>query len=269
MGKLITVVIPTYNRRRKTIQAIESVISSKPGLVEIIVVDDCGSIPFEYPSVRNNCGVAVRVLSLDVNSGPGIARMLGVKHATSNYIAFLDSDDVYSPAWVDYLLTKIASYSSSGNARVFIAGHAVGGNSSGFFVTKFLSLVPENLQTVLTRFVSIFFNPFYTPTLFMHKDCCHFLKGLRHCEDYYTNVLGVFTSSEVLVVREVACELGREPNSKGGESNDKIKMSRGEMVVRKSMLRSNSISVLYRLFVPLGMLYQMARISFKKLFSFK
>lgn len=91
----ITVIIPAYNIEDLLGRCIESVVSQDypKELLEIIVVDDgstdsTGRIADEYADKYQN----VTVLHKE-NGGSSSARNLGLKHATGEYIGFVDSDD--------------------------------------------------------------------------------------------------------------------------------------------------------------------------------
>lgn len=91
----ITVIIPAYNIEDLLGRCIESVVSQDypKELLEIIVVDDgstdsTGRIADEYADKYQN----VTVLHKE-NGGSSSARNLGIKHATGEYIGFVDSDD--------------------------------------------------------------------------------------------------------------------------------------------------------------------------------
>ena len=90
----VSVIIPTYNRISMLEEALASVFSQDfDGIVEIIVVDDNSSdgtsaiVSHKYPNVR--------LISLKQNVGAYAARNLALKEAKGNYIAFLDSDDLW------------------------------------------------------------------------------------------------------------------------------------------------------------------------------
>jgi len=92
-GPTISAVIPAYNAAPTIASAIESVLAQTYAIAEVIVVDDGSSdcsaeIAGSYPQVR-----VIR----QPNRGVGAARNAGIEAATSEWIAFLDSDDAWVP----------------------------------------------------------------------------------------------------------------------------------------------------------------------------
>src|ERR1035437_9648809 len=88
----ISVVIPAYNASRFIAATLESVLSQSLPADEILVVDD--------GSTDNTVAIAawfpppVRVLSIP-NSKAGAARNFGVSQAQTEWVAFLDADDLW------------------------------------------------------------------------------------------------------------------------------------------------------------------------------
>lgn len=91
---MISVIIPVYNRPAFVKRAIDSVLSQTLIADEIIVVDD-GSTD-ETASVLDSFGVQIKVIRTQ-NLGVSHARNIGIKEASGEWIAFLDSDDVWEP----------------------------------------------------------------------------------------------------------------------------------------------------------------------------
>lgn len=89
----ISVIIPTYNRRDYLKACLKSVRNQTTSPHEIIIVDD-GSTDGTRAWVerQDDC-----VLIAQENLGPGAARNAGAQIATGNYLAFLDSDDLWRP----------------------------------------------------------------------------------------------------------------------------------------------------------------------------
>ncbi|MFP2912969.1 glycosyltransferase family 2 protein [Pyxidicoccus sp. 3LFB2] len=89
-----SIVIPTYNRARLLEETLASVFAQEETDYEVLVVDD-GSTDDTLETVARY-GEQVRLLRQQ-NAGPGAARNLGIQEARGEYVAFLDSDDVWFP----------------------------------------------------------------------------------------------------------------------------------------------------------------------------
>jgi len=92
----VSVIIPTYNRARYLVEAIESVFAQtyNDSDMEIIVVDD-GSTDETLEKLKPY-RERIKYIYVD-NGGPAHARNAGMRMARGKYIAFLDSDDLYYP----------------------------------------------------------------------------------------------------------------------------------------------------------------------------
>ena len=91
----VSAIIPTYNRRNYIRRAIDSVLAQTLPVGEILVVDD-GSTDGTADAVEAWYGEQVRVLR-QANSGVSGARRRGIQEARGEWIAFLDSDDEWTP----------------------------------------------------------------------------------------------------------------------------------------------------------------------------
>ncbi|HLM01405.1 MAG TPA: glycosyltransferase family A protein [Pyrinomonadaceae bacterium] len=113
---LVSVIIPTFNRRQWIGECLDSVLKQTYRNVEIIVVDDCssdgtaewiGSQP-QYSSVR------VHVQAK--NGGASIARNTGIEISKGEFIAFIDSDDLLLPQHCE---TAVAAFEKYPNLGLF------------------------------------------------------------------------------------------------------------------------------------------------------
>lgn len=88
----ISVIIPTFNRANVIAEAIDSVLAQSHPANEIIVVDDGSSDATE--AVLKRYGSRIHAIKQE-NQGVSAARNTGVAAARSEWIAFLDSDDIW------------------------------------------------------------------------------------------------------------------------------------------------------------------------------
>lgn len=90
----ISVIIPTHNRAEMVVQAVESVLAQSLAPEEVIVVDD-GSTDetVEKLAAFEN---EIKVIQ-QAQRGVSAARNLGIQHAREEWLAFLDSDDLWKP----------------------------------------------------------------------------------------------------------------------------------------------------------------------------
>lgn len=90
----ISVVIPTHNRASLLGQALDSLLSQTIQDFETIIVDD-GSTDDTRAIVAHH-PLATRYLQIE-HAGPAVARNVGMRAALGQYVAYLDSDDLYYP----------------------------------------------------------------------------------------------------------------------------------------------------------------------------
>jgi len=92
----VSVIIPFYNRNTKLKRAIKSVLNQTHQNFEIILVDDGSTEDISNAKAFAKKYDNITLLKNKANSGPSVARNLGIKAATGDYIAFLDSDDEFA-----------------------------------------------------------------------------------------------------------------------------------------------------------------------------
>src|SRR4051812_21240165 len=90
----ISAIIPTYNRSGVLKRAIESVLNQTAPPAQLIVVDD-GSTD-ETPELCRSFKSRIHYVRQD-NAGASTSRNAGIRLAASPWIAFLDSDDYWTP----------------------------------------------------------------------------------------------------------------------------------------------------------------------------
>jgi glycosyltransferase involved in cell wall biosynthesis len=154
----VSVIIPTYNRRELVQRALDSVFAQTCRDFEVIVVDD-GSTDGTRAAVEGRPGV--RYLFQD-NAGPARARNVAMRQARGELIAFLDSDDVW---WPDFLETQIGVLERYRDVALVCARSIVGTREAKHFpLTRELVVGDLYAQLYAESFVR-------TPATVIRRSC--------------------------------------------------------------------------------------------------
>lgn len=110
----ISVIIPTYNRAPLLKNAIESVLGQTYSVYEIIVVDDgstdeTGQVLGKY--IETDAGRGQRICYVyQQRQGKSLALNNGLQHVQGEWVAFLDSDDVWLPDKLEWQVRAIQQF---------------------------------------------------------------------------------------------------------------------------------------------------------------
>lgn len=166
MNANVSVIIPAYNAGRYIARALDSVCNQNCPVAEIIVVDD-GS--------TDNTAELVQGYGKDIifirqeNRGAAAARNTGVERAQSDYIAFLDADDVWSPKKIECQLKAFHQYPEASicwNLPVFTNEKELSGKQ-----LENEPNIDDAARPRLVDYEEIFITPFLgTPNVMMRRD---------------------------------------------------------------------------------------------------
>lgn len=95
-----TIIIPLYNKENFVENTIKSILSQIFNDYEILIINDCStdkSVEKILPFLNNT----IRLIEHSENKGLSATRNTGIKNATSNYITFLDADDLWKPTFLE------------------------------------------------------------------------------------------------------------------------------------------------------------------------
>jgi glycosyltransferase involved in cell wall biosynthesis len=88
---MVSIIIPYFNRPKKIIRCLESVLSQSFQDFEILIIDDYSKLALDL----NIDDSRIKVYRNNKNLGPGLSRNVGLDNAKGEYVAFLDSDDYW------------------------------------------------------------------------------------------------------------------------------------------------------------------------------
>ncbi|MEO1366230.1 MAG: glycosyltransferase [Acidobacteriota bacterium] len=103
----VSAVIPTWNRPRRVLEAVASVLAQTVPALEVLVVDD-GSVDGTAAALAGLRTPGVRVISAP-HRGVSAARNVGIERARGEWVAFLDSDDTWLPGKLERQLGALAA----------------------------------------------------------------------------------------------------------------------------------------------------------------
>lgn len=98
MKKLVSIITPSFNSESELVLTYNSLVAQSYDNLQWLVTDDASSdstwdMLLEVASKNKN----VRIFKNDINSGAAFSRNNSIAHATGDFIAFIDSDDLWFP----------------------------------------------------------------------------------------------------------------------------------------------------------------------------
>lgn len=97
MNALVSIIMPSYNTGRFIAETINSVLAQTYENWEIIIVDDCSTDNTDEIVAEYLRDERIRYFKNEKNSGAAVSRNRALREARGEWIAFLDSDDLWSP----------------------------------------------------------------------------------------------------------------------------------------------------------------------------
>lgn len=134
MKPKLVVIIPFFQRENgilaRALASVEAQTATETAELRVIVVDDGSPVPAELEIERSDWRVPVTILRR-ANGGPGAARNTALDHIQpeTQFVAFLDSDDVWAP---DHLAAAVETLEASGASFFFSNFFQLGANEPAF-----------------------------------------------------------------------------------------------------------------------------------------
>lgn len=212
-----SVIIPFYNCGDKIENNVCHLIQQDYHNFEIIFVNDCStdnSLVYLENLLLNHPSLNCKIYTTETNSGPGVARNIGIKHAKGEYVIFIDADD-----WIEkdalmkldkYLLGKEYDLICFDYYKVFNNKKQI--NKSYFF--PYGELSPSKLLSICNNGVT---RKLIKKELFQNNKI-EFPKW-RNGEDIYVEIKLISSSKRILYVNETIYNYFQNINSL---SNSKV-----------------------------------------------
>ncbi|WP_149273783.1 glycosyltransferase family 2 protein [Pareuzebyella sediminis] len=190
MQALVSIVTPVHNSERYVESCIQSVQAQTYPNWEHILVDDCSTDrSAEIIKAHAENETRVKYIGLEVNSGAGVARNTAIRAASGNYIAFLDSDDLWHPTKLE---RQLAFMTANNHHFTFTAYDKIDENGNPLQkkvtikprVTHHTALYKNPIGCLTVIYDVGFFGKQYMPKIRKRQDYALWLKLLKKTDAF-------------------------------------------------------------------------------------
>lgn len=108
-----TVILPLYNKEKHVENSIKSILNQTFTDFELLIINDC-STDTSASIAATYLSESVTIIQHKKNSGLAATRNTGIKKATSNYVTFLDADDLWKPTFLEKIYNLIQKFPEAG-----------------------------------------------------------------------------------------------------------------------------------------------------------
>lgn len=227
----VTAIVPYYRDDDTIERAIKSIINQKQQVKEIIIVDDFSNREIDEKVLSDITSKyeTVKTVRQKINAGPGTARNIGMDLANSKYIAFLDSDDI----WTENKIQK--QYKIMIETDAFISGHRSG---------IYNQLVEESFKIreikPLNQFIK---NRFPTRSVMLKNSGNYrFENNKRYAEDFLLWTQIILNKEKAIIVDEVLANSFKDDFGDSGLTSNLSKMYLGGIDAYKVLFSEKKIN---------------------------
>jgi len=213
----VSVIIPTYNRKEWLLEAIDSVLAQRGVSLECIVVDD-GSTDGTCEALHARFGERIRYVYQE-NAGESVARNHGAELAEGEYLAFLDSDDVWLKDKLHHQLRTVESNPDAGFVACLASamdehGRPIWRLPYGYHIPGEVTL-EYTLKNGLALSGS---TQLFRRSVF--EEMGGFAMHIRYGEDYDMSLRTLLAGKKILIVRKVLAVIRSHGSSQSLEMSE-------------------------------------------------
>jgi glycosyltransferase involved in cell wall biosynthesis len=237
----VSVIIPCYRCTETIERAVASIARQTLPPEDVLLVedgsDDAGKTRDFLKRLQQKYRdrIAVKIISLENNGGPAVARNAGWDAATQPYIAFLDADDEWHPEKLEIQYEYMRE-----NPEIAVTGHRyiVLPNSKpgphAFSISSYTSISPLSL---------LFKSCFPTSSAMLRNNVpFRFAPGKRYSEDFYLWQQLAFAGFPIVRIEAPLAHYYKALYGEGGLSAQLWKMEQGELSNFAALYRAGSIN---------------------------
>lgn len=234
----VSVIIPCYECANTIERAVASVVSQSYRPAELIMVDDASN---DYTlqklfELKKRCGGEwIKVIPLERNSGPAVARNVGWETATEKYLAFLDADDAWHPRKIEIQYTWMTRHPD-----VVLTGHRC------LLINNKVadSRLAENWRTFRVKPLRLLIsNQFPTRSVMLLRELPYRFNTNKRCSEDYLLWLEVVLNGHIAWHLDLAMGyFYKAPFGEGGLTESLLNMEKGELDTYWTLYRQGLLS---------------------------
>lgn len=240
MSNLVSIITPTYNSSKFIEETIKSVQNQTYKNWELLITDDCSTdntfLILEKLAIKDN---RIKIYRLIKNSGPAVARNNSIEKAKGKYLAFLDSDDLWTHNKLQVQISEMnqaGSYvSHTSYVHIDESGNEIGVRVNAIRNLSYKKLLKNNYIGNLTGVYNIDrLGKIYCPLIKKRQDWAVWVEALKRTKQ---NSLGVQQDLAQYRIR------------KNSLSSNKFKLISHNYIFYKKHLKFNSLKSTFRMLV--------------------
>lgn len=188
IDSLVSIVMPTYNSEEYVSKSIESVLNQTYANFELLIVDDC-STDSTFSTLKKISDPRVRINQLEYNQGAAVARNEALKMAKGEFIAFIDSDDLWHPEKLSYQINYMKKNNYSFTSTNYVEINE-SGESTGIIIKARKKLDYEGVLKYCPGNSTIMYNAnhlgiFFIPNIRKRNDFVMWLQVIKKAGSLY------------------------------------------------------------------------------------
>jgi glycosyltransferase involved in cell wall biosynthesis len=238
----VSVIVPCYRCADTIDRAVASVYSQTLRPAEVILVEDCsgdGTLEKLHDVKGRYAEGWIKVIPMQRNSGPGMARNAGWYAAQYPYIAFLDADDAWHPQKIEIQCGWMAEH-----PEAVLTGHDCVQIAEGDWESLGARFLPEEAKVFpVSRLKMLLSNRLPTRSVMLRRDLQQrFAAGQCHSEDYLLWLEIICSGGAAYKIDLPLAYLFKAPYGEGGLSAQLWSMQKGEVDTYRRVWRSGCVS---------------------------
>ena len=178
----VNIVLPNYNSGEIILETLDSILSQTFKNWQLIIVDDNSNLNNKKLLKKYSKHKKIKIIWLKKNKGPGFCRNIAMKYSKSDYVAFIDSDDI----WYKNKLSDQLNFMLKNNYKFTYTNYLTFKTKENFLkrhdsIKKIISPKKFDFSTLIRN------SSLCTSTMIIEKKLIENIKFIntKICEDYY------------------------------------------------------------------------------------